>query len=68
MVEGFGVRLWLYADQCQQSAMVDVRAFTERHSLDMRTPLLTVSRHSSAPDVVSGGAGAGWSYTDWVRR
>ena len=44
MVEGFGVRLWLSCDWCQHWAMVDVRAFAEQHGLDMRTPLLTISR------------------------
>ena len=44
MVEGLGKRLWLSCDQCQHSAMVDVRAFADQHQLDMRTPLLTISR------------------------
>lgn len=44
MVEGLGKRLWLSCDQCQRSAMVDVRAFAEQHGLDMRTPLLSISR------------------------
>jgi hypothetical protein len=41
---GLGKRLWLSCDHCQHSTMVDVRAFAERHGLDMRTPLLTISR------------------------
>jgi hypothetical protein len=44
MVEGLGKRLWLSCDQCQHNVMTDVRAFADRHGLDMRTPLLAISR------------------------
>src|SRR5262245_31837137 len=44
MVEGLGKRLWLSCDWCQHSVMADVRAFAERHHLDLLTPLLTISR------------------------
>ena len=44
MVEGLGKRLCLSCDQCQYCVMIEVRGFAEQHGLDMRTPLLTISR------------------------
>ena len=44
MVEGLGKRLRLSCDQCQHWVMAEVRGFAEQHGLDMRTPMLTISR------------------------
>ena len=44
MVEGLGKRLWLGCDGCQNTVMIAPRELADRHGLDMRTPLQTLSR------------------------
>jgi hypothetical protein len=44
MVEGLGIRVLLGCDWCQHHIVVAPRELADRHNLDMRTPLLTVSR------------------------
>jgi hypothetical protein len=44
MVQGLGKRLWLNCDWCQHTVMAEVSQFAVMHRLDMRTPLLTISR------------------------
>ena len=44
MVEGLGKRLWLGCDGCQHAVMIAPCTLAERHGLDMRTPLLPLSR------------------------
>ena len=44
MVEGLGIRVQLGCDWCQHHVMIAPRQLADRHGLDMRTPLLTISR------------------------
>jgi len=39
-----GNRAWLHCDGCRHSVMIEPHELTQRHRLDMQTPLLTISK------------------------
>ena len=44
MLVKLGKRAWLHCDDCRHSIMIEPHELAQRHQLDMRTPLLTISK------------------------